>query len=84
MIAFLTTVALACIPTADAHAELRDKHHEARVIAALSDRGGVLEVWASPTGTWTALVTRPDGLSCPVDAGQAITVTPAEPAGDPA
>lgn len=81
MIALLTAAALACLPTPQVHAELADKYGEARVAAGLSGRGAILELWASEAGTWTALVTRPDGLSCIVDAGQGIAMFPQ---GDPA
>lgn len=80
MIALLTAAA-ACLPTPQVHAELADKYHEARIIAGLSNRGAILELWASEGGTWTALVTRPDGMSCIVDAGQGIAAfAPGDPA----
>lgn len=83
MIASLILATAVCVPTQQAHETLAEKHSESRIVAALSNEGAVLEIWASPDGTWTALVTRPDGLSCPIGAGQAIatfTVTEGEPA----
>ena len=78
-------LAAACLPTADAHARLADAYGEARIMAGLSDRGAILEIWIAPEGgTWTALITTPDGVSCQVDAGQVHTVAPPITPGDPA
>ena len=59
-----------CIRTADAYAGLTRQHHEARRFFGLA-RHQVLEVWLSESGRWTVLVTRPDGVSCIVAAGEA-------------
>jgi len=48
-----------------------------------SDRR-VLELYASPSGSWTAILTLPSGKSCVVASGEAWTVLPPEPAGEPA
>jgi hypothetical protein len=44
----------------------------------------VLELYASPDGSWTALLTMPSGKSCVIAAGKAWTNVPPEPAGEPA
>jgi hypothetical protein len=44
----------------------------------------VLELYASPDGSWTALVTLPSGKSCVIAAGEAWTTVPVKPAGEPA
>ena len=36
----------------------------------LTDKGAVLEEYASKTGSWTFLVTMPSGLTCVVASGQ--------------
>ncbi|HYF55333.1 MAG TPA: hypothetical protein VEA41_13840 [Salinarimonas sp.] len=41
-----------------------EKFEEVPVAAGLNDRGNVMEVLASPSGTWTLLETQPNGLSC--------------------
>ena len=76
----LILAAAACFPTPEIHAQLGDKYGEARLAVGLSQSGAVLEIWSGPDGGWTALVTRPDGLSCVVDVGQGMQVVmPGEP-----
>ncbi len=36
----------------------------------LTDKGAVLEVFASQNGSWTFLITMPNGLTCVVASGQ--------------
>lgn len=85
MIAALTLAAsAACIPTAQLHTHLAEQYHEARVAAGLTEQGAIFELWASPEGTWTALVTRPDGLSCMIGSGEAVSVWPKPAPGEPA
>ena len=50
-------------------AELRAQHKETPVAMGLVTNGNVLEVLASEKGTWTILVTRPNGVSCVVAVG---------------
>ncbi|MBT4889011.1 MAG: hypothetical protein HON65_05620 [Rhodospirillales bacterium] len=38
--------------------------------AGLSSNGGMLEVYTSPDGTWTIVLTRPDGISCLMATGE--------------
>lgn len=43
--------------------------------AGLTAAGNVLEIWTAPGGrTWTALITRPDGITCLVVTGETWTV----------
>lgn len=44
-------------------AVLADRHGETRVGRGLTE-GGVIEVYVSESGTWTALAVRPDGIAC--------------------
>ena len=48
---------------------LGDKFQESRTGAGFQDGAGIVEVWASPDGTWTILLTRADGISCILAAG---------------
>ncbi len=61
-----------CAPRDQIVTQLEKKYGETRRGAGLQNRGSVTEVFASAeTGTWTILVTRPDGVSCAVAAGEA-------------
>jgi len=61
-----------CAPRDQIVAQLEKKYGETRRGAGLQNRGSVTEVFASAeTGTWTILVTRPNGVSCAVAAGEA-------------
>ncbi|MDT1061208.1 hypothetical protein RM190_05005 [Paracoccus sp. CPCC 101403] len=72
--------AATCVATPDAYEQLSEKLHRDRALVGLSQSGAILEIWTGPEGSWTALLTRPDGLSCVVDAGQGATVVvPGEP-----
>lgn len=70
-----------------------------RIVAALAERSGerrqaialdgaqrVMEIFASDeTGSWTLLLTRPEGPSCLIAAGHAFErLDPSPPPGDPA
>ena len=62
----------ACAPRADIVAHLEAKYGETRIGAGLQTRGSVTEVFVSAeSGTWTIIVTRPDGMACAVAAGEA-------------
>lgn len=51
---------------------LRNRYGESRRGAGLQSESALFELFASPeTGSWTVLITRPDGQSCAVAAGQA-------------
>lgn len=65
-----------CAPRESIVTQLESKYGETRRGAGLQNRGAVTEVFANlETGTWTILVTRPDGVSCAVAAGEAWTET---------
>lgn len=61
-----------CAPRQTVVAELKGKYGEARQsIGLVQDGTAILEIWANiSTKTWTALITRADGMSCIVSAGQ--------------
>ncbi|MEL6482149.1 MAG: hypothetical protein AAFQ75_11915 [Pseudomonadota bacterium] len=52
-------------------ADLARKYGETRRSYGLSRSQGVIEVYASESGSWTILITRRDGLSCLMAAGEA-------------
>jgi predicted methyltransferase len=82
----LVTAAAAAATTASAQscgdreevvARLGNLHAERLVAAGLQDEQHVVEVWASQDGTtWTILLSRADGLTCIVGAGNAWTSYP--------
>ena len=49
--------------------ELTETWDENRTAIGLSNTGAVIEVFSSPNGTWTMLLTRPDGPTCLIGAG---------------
>lgn len=77
----LLMLAAGCMLTPVMHEALSEKHRESRAMVGLSDRGVVVEIWTGKDGGWSAVVTKPDGTSCIVDAGQgAVTFAQGEPA----
>jgi hypothetical protein len=61
----------ACGPHPDIIKTLGDRFHETQSATALTSAGTLLEVLTARDGsTWTIIVSRPDGLSCVVAAGQ--------------
>ena len=70
-----------CAPRAVVLNTLQSNHDEVVVNRGLVWNGLVLEVAASPAGTWSLFFTRPDGTSCLVLSGvawQAVVPAPAE------
>ena len=53
-------------------------------ILGLQNDRRVLELYASPNGSWTAILTLPSGKSCVVASGEAWTTLPPMPIGEPA
>ena len=50
---------------------LSDGYKEAPVAMGLASNGSVLEVLASDKGSWTIILTMPNGVSCVVASGEA-------------
>lgn len=63
---------------------LAKKFNETQRSYGLQNDSRVLELYASPDGSWTALLTLPSGRSCVVAAGEAWTILPPAPVGEPA
>lgn len=60
-----------CGKRGDVLKQLSVRHSEAPAAMGLSSTGGMLEVLTSPTGgSWTILMTMPNGVSCLVAAGE--------------
>lgn len=62
---------LACAPRDDVVRQLGAQFAEVAVSRGLTGDGMLLEVFASPQGTWTAVLSEPTGLSCLVSGGEA-------------
>jgi hypothetical protein len=76
-----------CAPRDRLVAHLADRFGEARQSIGLASGSRVVEMFASPdTGTWTLVMTTPDGRACIIGAGQAWERLDEEvtPAGQPA
>jgi hypothetical protein len=65
-----------CASRSDFIAFLKDRFGEVEVGQGLSSRGHLVEVFVSPAGSWTILLSQPDGQSCFVDAGEAWVMVP--------
>lgn len=51
---------------------LKKKFKEQRTAIGLVSNKGVMELYVSKGGSWTALFTRPDGVSCVMASGSAM------------
>ena len=68
-------------------ATLSDNYEEQHFASGLQSETGLLEIWASDElGTWTVLLTRPDGQTCVMASGTHWLVQKKSlmPTGDPA
>ncbi|MEM8570529.1 MAG: hypothetical protein AAGG56_06415 [Pseudomonadota bacterium] len=75
----------ACADRGKVIERLEERYGETLKSVGLHKNRGVIEVYASSsTGTWTILLTRPDGLACLVASGEAWESLdlPDVPAGD--
>lgn len=50
---------------------LEKRHQEQPTSMGLASNGKMIEVLTSETGTWTIIVTSPDGTACVIAAGEA-------------
>ena len=70
-----------CAPRTAIVERLASKYGESRQSIGLGTNNGVVEVFASSeTGTWTILVTRANGISCLIAAGQGFEMVAEAPA----
>lgn len=63
-------LAATCGDRATVLAQLASKYKEAPVNMGLANNGAVMEVLASDEGSWTVILTSPQGITCMVAAGQ--------------
>lgn len=76
---------MVCGKRADIVRQLGEKYGETRRSLGVSGGQGVVELYASDeTGSWTILITTPQGTACMMAAGQAFQIEPAVVAGNPA
>lgn len=59
-----------CGKRADIVKRLSDKYRETQRTIALDPQQNVVETFASETGTWTAILSYPNGSSCILSAGE--------------
>ncbi|OHC74867.1 MAG: hypothetical protein A3G18_10350 [Rhodospirillales bacterium RIFCSPLOWO2_12_FULL_58_28] len=71
----------ACGERSDALFRLEKDFSEAPVAMGLASNGSVIEVFASKAGTFTIIMTRPDGVSCLMLSGENWEELPAQLAG---
>lgn len=72
-----------CVQRDVAVAQLADRHGEHPRARGLSPGPVMVELFVSPSGSWTMMITRGDGLSCPLAAGHEMEMLPAPASGDP-
>lgn len=65
-----------CLPREQALELLMVRHGEERQSMGLA-RGGVMEMFASEGGSWSVVITTPQGLTCLIAAGQSFAGQPA-------
>lgn len=64
------TAQQACGERAKFMDKLEDTFAEHPIAMGLTEKGAVIEVFASKHGSWTFLITMPGGLTCVVASGQ--------------
>ena len=69
--AFGETVDVGCKPRSEMVAFLKDTYGESLVSIGRLQSKGVMEVYASKSGTFSVIVTMPDSLTCLAAAGDA-------------
>ena len=67
----------ACLPHEAAVSKLEQGYGEQRVGLGIGPSGGaVYELYVAETGTWTILITRPNGISCTAASGNSWMTSP--------
>lgn len=74
--------AQACAPRDALVERLSEVYGEERRAVGLVNGGGVIEMFVSPSGSWTLALTRPDGVACLMAAGSDGSIIAVEE-GDP-
>ncbi len=73
-----------CVERSDFLDHLSLRYGEAPVAMGVTASGGVLEVVASETGSWTIIVTWPSGVSCGLASGESWETFVPRPPEEPA
>ena len=74
-----------CGKRTDVIRQLGEKYGETRRSLGRSEGRGGVELYASDeTGSWTILLTSPQGIACMMAAGEAFQIEPVKAAGNPA
>ncbi len=80
----MAQVQMVCGNRTDMVRQLGEKYGETRRSMGLAEDRGVVELYASEeTGSWTILMTSPQGIACLMAAGQAFQIEPVKAAGSP-
>ena len=75
---------MVCGKRTDMVRQLGEKYGESRRSLGLSGARGVVEIFASEaTGSWTILLTSPQGTACLMAAGEAFQIVPVKAVGNP-
>ncbi len=78
--AILLAPATAAQPVCGSHQSIAEKlkksYTETPTSMGVTTGGGIVEVYALPEGSWTLVMTQPNGMSCLIAAGQAWETLP--------
>ena len=66
-----------CVPTPSAYEQMTTRYNEARIYAGVLPNGSIAELWASPAGTFSVLITDPRGMTCMIASGENGSAAPA-------
>ncbi len=69
-------VMLQCLPRTAVVESLGAANGEQPAHVGLASNGALLEVTVAPDGSWTAFFSFPDGLACPIAAGEGWRAAP--------
>jgi hypothetical protein len=67
-----------CAPREDVLRHLAANYSEQPAAVAVTQQGALMEVLTSADGTWTALISMPNGMSCLLAAGEGWRALPQE------
>jgi hypothetical protein len=67
---------IGCFPRDEIVIELAARYNEHPVMRAMEERGAMVEIFASPSGTWTMVAIDGDLLACPVAFGTGMVFAP--------
>lgn len=66
----------ACAERTEVLEQLANKYKEQPRVMGVANNGGVIEILTSPTGSFTIIITMPNGVSCLVAAGESFEILP--------